>query len=149
MENKIILDSSGNLHAFSGVDFASVPLKIIAGDREFVDTKDCDVADMVRFLRSYTGKTTTSCPGVGDYLEAFGDAQNVYCVTITSNLSGSYNAARLAAKTYLEKHPNRKVYVFDTLSTAGEMALIAEKLRDLIREILFFQNDILQNDVSE
>lgn len=144
MKNKIVLDSSGNLHAFSGVDFASVPLKIIAGDREFVDGPDADVAEMVRYLKSYKGKASTSCPGVGDYLEAFGDAENVYCVTITSNLSGSYNAARLAAKTYLETHPDRHVHVFDSLSTGGEMALMAEKLRDLIREKLSFEKIVEQ-----
>lgn len=144
MKHKIVLDSSGNLHAFSGVDFASVPLKIIAGDREFTDSPDADVKEMVQYLRTYKGRTTTACPGVGDFLEAFGDAENVYCVTITSNLSGAYNAARLAADTYLEKHPDRKVYVFDSLSTAGEMALLAEKLRDLIREKLAFDKIVEQ-----
>lgn len=144
VKNKIVLDSSGNLHTFSGVDFASVPLKIIAGGREFVDNDDANTTEMVNYLKSYKGKTSTSCPGVGDYMEAFGDAENVYCVTITSNLSGSYNAARLAAKTYMENHPGRQVHVFDSLSTGGEMALIAEKLRDLIHEKLSFDKIVEQ-----
>ncbi len=144
MENKIVLDSSGNLHAFSGVDFASVPLKIIASDREFVDNEHMDVEEMVKYLRAHKGKVSTACPGVGDYLDAFGDAENVYCVTITSNLSGSYNAARIAAQTYEEKHPGRRVHVFDSLSTGGEMALIAEKLRDLICEKLSFERIVEQ-----
>ena len=133
MSSKIVLDSSGNLKYFEDVDFASVPLKILAAEREFVDDKETDVMEMVRFLGEYKGKTTTSCPGVGEYLEAFGDAENVYCVTITSNLSGSYNAAKVAAQTYQEQYPERKVHVFDSLSTAGEMALIAEKIRELVK----------------
>lgn len=126
------MDSSGDLQHFEGVDFASVPLKILAGDREFVDDENADIQEMVAFLREYKGKASTSCPGVGEYLEAFGDADEVYCVTITSNLSGSYNAAEVAARTYLEQYPNRKAYVFDSLSAGPEMALITEKIRERI-----------------
>lgn len=139
MSNKIVLDSSGNLRHFEDIDFASVPLKILVGDREFVDDETADVQEMVGFLSEYKGKTSTSCPGVGEFLEAFGDAENVYCVTITSNLSGSYNAAEVAARTYQEQYPERKVHVFDSLSTAGEMALMAEKIRELVKEGLAFE----------
>lgn len=144
MSSKIVLDSSGNLLRFEGVDFASVPLKILAGDREFVDAEMTDVQEMVQFLGEYKGKATTSCPGVGEYLDAFGDAENVYCVTITSNLSGSYNAAEVAARTYQEQHPDRKVHVFDSLSTGGEMALIAEKVRELIMNKTPFESIVQQ-----
>jgi len=126
------MDSSGDLQHFDGVDFASVPLKILAGDREFVDDENGDVQEMIAFLKEHKGKASTSCPGVGEYLEAFGDADEVYCVTITSNLSGSYNAAEVAARTYLEQYPNRKAYVFDSLSAGPEMALITEKIRERI-----------------
>ena len=143
MNSKIVLDSSGNLQRFEEIDFASVPLKILAGDREFVDDETTNVQEMVHFLGEYKGKATTSCPGVGEYLEAFGDAENVYCVTITSNLSGSYNAAEVAARTYQEQHPERKVHVFDSLSTGGEMALIAEKIRELLNEKTSFE-DVVQ-----
>lgn len=144
MSSKIVLDSSGNLLRFEGIDFASVPLKILAGDREFVDAEMTDVQEMVQFLGEYKGKATTSCPGVGEYLDAFGDAENVYCVTITSNLSGSYNAAEVAARTYQEQHPDRKVHVFDSLSTGGEMALIAEKVRELIMNKTPFESIVQQ-----
>lgn len=144
MSNKIIVDSSGDLLTLEGVDFASVPLKILAGDREFVDDAHVDVMEMVRFLREHKGKTSTACPGVGEYLEAFGEAENVYCVTITSNLSGSYNAAAVAARTYQEQHPERRIHVFDSLSAGPEMALIAEKIRDLVCEKIPFESIIQQ-----
>ena len=101
MKNKIVMDSAGDLQSLEGVDFASVPMKIVAEDREFVDSPGTDVSEMIRYLGSYRGKTSTACPGVGEYLEAFEDAENVYCVTITSGLSGSYNAAAIAAQTYI------------------------------------------------
>lgn len=142
MKHKIVLDSSSNLLDFADIDFASVPLKIIAGGKEFIDNRAADVAGMVKYLKEYKGKASTACPGVGEYLEAFGDAENVYCVTITSGLSGSYNAAEVAAHTYQEQHPDRKVYVFDSLSTGPEMALLAEKIRELIKEKLSFETII-------
>ena len=107
MEYKIVMDSAGDLRAIEGADFACVPLKITAGEREFVDDSRIDVEEMVRYLKSYKGKAVTACPGVGEYLEAFGDAENVYCVTITSGLSGSYNAAMVAARTYQASRPPR------------------------------------------
>lgn len=144
MKNKIVMDSAGDLQSLEGVDFASVPMKIVAEDREFVDSPGTDVSEMIRYLGSYRGKTSTACPGVGEYLEAFEDAENIYCVTITSGLSGSYNAAAIAAQTYIEQHPDRKVHVFDTLSAGPEMAMLAEKLRDLITQGLSFHQIVAQ-----
>lgn len=133
MERKIVIDSSGDLQAMPGFSFASVPLKIVAGDREFVDDSLCDVKQMVEFLRQYTQRTSTACPGVGEYIEAFADADEVFCITITSNLSGSYNAASIAAQTWAEQHPEGKIHVFDSLSAGPEMALLAEKVGEWIR----------------
>lgn len=142
MSSRIVIDSSGDLLHFNDVDFASVPLKILAGEKEFVDNDVHQTQEMIRFLKDYKGKTTTSCPGVGEYMEAFGDADHVYCVTITSNLSGSYNAAEVAARAYLEQYPDRKVHVFDSLSCGPEMALLAEKIRDLLKEKIPFESII-------
>lgn len=139
MSYKIIVDSSANSQALpETAEFASVPLKIIAGDREFVDDRELDVAKMVEFLKAYKGKSGTACPGVADWLEAFGDAEGVLCITITSNLSGSWNAARLAKEDYESKYPDRQVFVIDTLSTAGEMQLLARKAQELLEEGVAF-----------
>lgn len=144
MKNKIVMDSSGDLQVMEGTEFACVPLKIVTEGREFVDDATANVDEMIRYLRQYTGKASTACPGVGEYLEAFGDAENVYCVTITSGLSGSYNAASIAAQTYMEQHPQRNVHVFDSLSAGPEMALIAEELQKLIAEGLDFSQIVRQ-----
>ncbi len=142
MKNKIIMDSAGDLKIFSDVDFASVPLKILAGENEFIDNSDINVGQMVDFLKGYKGSVTTSCPGVGEYTDAFGDAENVYVITITSGLSGSFNAATTAARDYSELHPDRNIHVFDSLSAGPEMALIAEKVRELIKLDISFDEII-------
>jgi len=60
--DKIIMDSAGDLKELADVDFSCVPLKILAGDREFVDNESVDIASMVEYLKGYKGKSSTSCP---------------------------------------------------------------------------------------
>lgn len=135
---KITADSSANLLQLEGVDFAAAPLKINTADREFVDDHMLDTAAMVAWFDSYKGKSKTSCPNPGDWLDAFGDAEEVFCVTITSGLSGSYNSACVAKQMYETEHPGRRVCVIDSLSAGPELVLIVEKLQELIGQGLSF-----------
>jgi len=132
MKIKLVADSSSNLSAMDGIAYAAAPLKIVTDEREYVDTEQLDVPEMLQELKAYKGKSSTACPNVDDWLETFGDADVVYGVAITSNLSGCYNAGRLAAKEYMTAHPERKVFILDSLSTGPEMQLILEKYQELI-----------------
>lgn len=129
---KIVADSSANLHALQQTAFSSAPLKISAGDREFVDDRNLDVEEMVDFFDSYKGRSQTSCPNPGDWLDAFGNADDIFCVTITSGLSGSYNAACVAKEMYEAENSGKRVFVIDSLSAGPELVLIIEKLQELI-----------------
>lgn len=135
MTFKIVADSGANLREIdSKVAYEVVPLTITTSEREFVDNKSLDINDMIGYLKQYKGKSGTACPGVGDWMSAFGDADAVFCVAITSGLSGSCNAARLAKEDYEELYPGRRVYVIDSLSAGSEMDLIIEKLAELIEQ---------------
>lgn len=131
---KIVADSSSDVFSLADVEFETAPLKIITDERQYIDNEELDAHNMALELQSYKGKSSTSCPNVDDWICAFGDADEIYCVTITSGLSGSNNTARIAAETYLEEHPERRVFVLDSLSTGPEMGLIIDKLRELILE---------------
>ncbi len=131
---KIVADSSANLTKLHSAAFDMAPLKIITAQREFVDNRDLNLDDMLRFFSTYKGKSQTSCPNPEDWLTAFGDADDVFCVTITSGLSGSYNAACIAKDMYESEHPGRRVFVIDSLSAGPELTLIVEKLEQLIIE---------------
>lgn len=135
---KIVADSSADLLSLEGVRFATAPLKIVTAEKEFVDDAELDVDGMVTWFDHYKGKSKTSCPNSGDWLEAFGDSDEVFCVTITSGLSGSYNAACAAGQLYESEHPGRRVYAVDSLSAGPELVLIIEKLKDLIAQDLPF-----------
>ena len=138
---KIVADSSADSIYFkSDIPFQSVPLKIIAGNKEFVDTDNLDVKAMVEYLENYKGKSSTACPSVMDFLEAFGDAENIICITITGTLSGSYNAACIAKEEYISKFPDRNVYVINSLSAGPELKLIIEKSEELIKNNIPFDD---------
>lgn len=134
MTYKIVSDSSSNIHDFSGIDFESVPLRIITSKKEYVDDENLDIETMVNEIKETKGKSGTSCPNISDWLRAFGKAENIFAITITSKLSGSYASAEQAAKLYEEAHPGSKVFVIDSLSTGGEMQLVMEYIRELIKE---------------
>lgn len=136
---KIVSDSSGDIFTLTDVEYASVPLKIITDEKEYIDTPDLDVDGMIDDLRKYKGVSKSSCPNMEDWKCAFEGADAVFCVTITKNLSGSYNSATLAVEDYLEEHPDKKGFVVDTLTAGPECALIIEKLRSLILEGLDFE----------
>ena len=144
MRYQIVSDSSSNLFSLEGVRYTTVPMKIIAGDREYVDTEALDVRGMVEDLKAYKGKSGSSCANAQEWLDAFGDADMVFGVTISRNLSGSFNAAEAAAREFAEEHPNSKIHIFDTLSAGPEMAMVIEKIAGLVGRGLSFEEIVAQ-----
>ena len=94
---------------------------------------------MLDYLASYRGRSYTACPSVDGWMTTFEGADEIYALTITSGLSGSYNAAMAAKQLYLHDHPNAKIAVFDSLSTGPELLLILEMLKKLTDEGLPFE----------
>jgi DegV family protein with EDD domain len=139
MNYLIVSDSSSNLFQKEGVPYCSVPMKIIAGEKEYTDTPQLDLAGMVEDLKKFKGRSGSSCPNVQDWLDVFGDADRIFAVTISKNLSGSFNSAREAAAQYMEKHPDRKVCVLDTMSAGPEQAMLIDRLAQLMEEGLDFE----------
>ncbi len=134
MTMKIVADSSADTITLADVPFASVPLKIITREREFFDNESLNTQEMVGHLIAYKGASSTSCPAPHEYFRAFGDSERVFCVTISSALSGSYNAARIAKEEYEKLYPERKVFLIDSLSAGMELRLLVEKLSEYIKK---------------
>ena len=133
MNFKLISDSSSNVYALNGMDcYSTVPMKIIAGDKEFVDTPALDVNSMVTFLKGHKGKSGSSCANAQEWLDAFEGAEGVFGVTISKALSGSYNAAQQAAQDFMEQNPHKKVYIFDSLAAGPQQAMLCDKIAELM-----------------
>lgn len=131
---KIVSDSSSNITSLEDVHFASVPIRVLTDKKEYVDDSEAGVAVMVEELAAYKGKSRTSCPAPGDWIEAFGGEDEIFVTTITSGLSGSYNSAMVAKQQYEDENPGKKVFVIDSLSAGPEIGLTIYKLRELILE---------------
>lgn len=129
---KIVADSSCDLFGLKHTEFASAPMKVLTDEKEFIDNEALDVAEMVDYMYRYKGKSRSSCPNTYDWLTAFGDADDIFCVTITSSLSGSYNSARVAKETYESENEGKRVFVIDTLSAGPEVTLVVEKLEEYV-----------------
>ena len=132
MAYKIVSDSTANILTLDGVEFQSVPLKIRVEDIEYTDDANVDVDEMIAHLKRIKTKSTTACPSPDEYLEAFGDADRIFCTTISGNLSGSFNSARLAKEEFEEKYPDKKVFVIDSLAAGPGVGILVEKLEELI-----------------
>ena len=129
MSFRIVSDSSSNVLSMGDSNYTTVPLKIIA-EKEYIDDAALDLFGMMEDLRNHKGKSGSSCPNMGEWLDAFGDAEEIFCVTISRNLSGSYAASVQAGEAYMEEHPGRKVFTFDSLAVGPEMMMIVDKIRE-------------------
>lgn len=139
MKIKIIADSSCDLFEIAGVEFTSVPLTIATEERAFVDDASLDIPQMLRYLAGYQGRSYTTCPNVEAWLRAYDNGEEIYVVTLSSNISGTYGAAVSAARLYQEEHPYAKIHIFDTLSAGPEVRMLVMKLAQWVKEGLPFE----------
>ena len=133
MKYKIIGDSCLDLTAEMKKDphYQMIPLTLMVGDRTFIDDETFDQKEFLRRVKESPNCPKSTCPSPERYMTAFeGEAQNVYAVTLSSRLSGSYNSARLGQQLFEEKHPDRKVHVFNSRSASIGQTLVAMKAEE-------------------
>ena len=140
---KIIADSSCDLtsleHLSTNALFGRAPLRVIVGETEYVDEPGLDTRAMMDAVYSFKGKTGSACPSPEEYAEHCRQVDEAYIVTISSNLSGSYNSAVLARDLVLAEHPEKKIHIFDSLSAGPELTLIVEEIARLADSGLPFE----------
>ena len=137
MDWLIVSDSSCEIRTLEtapGVRFALVPFKIRIGQREYVDLPTLNTHAMLDAMTAFNGASTTACPSPEEWAAWYETADNIIALTISSNLSGSYNAAMAARQMVLEAHPDKNIFVLDTLSDAGALAAAAELANKRIAE---------------
>ena len=114
------------------IHFETVPLRLLVGEKEFIDNDELVVPEMLAAMETETAASSTACPGPADFAEAFSKADRTVCFTISTNLSGTYNAAVMGREMVLEEHPEKNICIIDSKSTAGAMVLLIRKARALI-----------------
>ena len=80
----------------------------------------------------------TTLPSVADYEDDFEEqikaGNSIICVCITSKFSGSYNSASVAKENCLEKYPNAKITVIDSMVNTGVQGLLVLEIARMKRD---------------
>jgi DegV family protein with EDD domain len=133
MSYRIIGDSCTDLPLELKEDphFILVPLTLIVEDVSIVDDETFDQQDFLRRVKASPHSPKSACPSPEDYMKYFDFEGDIYIVTLSSQLSGSYNSAELAKKLYLEEHPDKKIEIIDSHSASVGQTLISMKIKEL------------------
>jgi len=136
MSHRIIGDSCTDLPEYlsKDEDITRVPLSIHIGTETIIDDETFDQKEFIKKMDGSKECPKSSCPSPQAYMDEFKDADDVYIVTLSSKLSGSYNSAELAKKIYAEGHPDTNISVIDSKSASVGQALIVMKIKELITQ---------------
>lgn len=137
MNYKIIGDSCCDLTEELRQDshFAIASLTIDIDGYKIIDDETLDQKLLLEKMKASPNSPKTSCPSPEAYMKAFDcDAENIYCVTLSSQLSGSYNSAVLGKNLYHEEKGDKNIHIFDSRSASCGETLIAMKIDELSKQ---------------
>lgn len=133
MSYRIVVDSCGEFTEEMKKDphFTHAALHLYIDGEQFIDDDSFDRLDFIKKMTASPNCPKSSCPSPEVYREAYDcGAEHLYAVTLSAELSGSYNSAELGKNMFLEEHPEAKVHVFNSCSASvGEMR-IAQKIQE-------------------
>ena len=133
MSYKILCDSCCDLtpELKAREEIISIPLTINVDDKVVTDDETFNQETFLKMVKESENCPKSSCPAPNDYLKYFKDADEIYIVTLSANLSGSYNSAKVASDMHFDDGHERAVHVFDSCSASvGEMLLV-KKITEL------------------
>lgn len=151
MDYKIIVDSCGELTykmKESGI-YLSAPLSMQVDGDVIMDDETFDQADFLRRVAASPECPKSSCPSPEKYMDLYsGKEQRVYVVTLSSELSGSFNSAQLAAKLWKEEHgeDGKQIHVFNSRSASVGETLIACKVRECEEQGMTFDETVSETE---
>ncbi len=119
-------------------EYKLVPLTLEIGTDVFVDDENFNQSLFIEKMKAYPESPKSACPAPEAYRELFKEAEDTYVVTLSSQLSGSYNSAEVARQMYLEQE-KRNIAVIDSRSASVGQTLIAMKIKELAEEGLPFE----------
>lgn len=138
MNYKIVADSSCDLNEElkERLNISLVPFKIDVDHKKYIDNEEMDTMELIDAMKNSPNPVRTSCPSPGDFVSEYRKADNIFAITISSQLSGTYNSALLAKDMIKEEEPEKFVHVFDSKSASIGETLIAMKIQELVENKL-------------
>lgn len=145
---KIVIDSCGELfdEMKNNAHFANVPLTLEVGEWSISDDSSFDQAEFLRRVAEYDGAPKSACPSPSAYMAEMEDADRVYIVTLSAQLSGSYNSAVLAKNLFEEEGEDVKIHVFDSKSASVGQTLIGQKIAELEEAGMSFEDVVKETE---
>ena len=131
MSFRVVLDSCGEMTAEMKADdrFESAALTLTVGGEDIVDDETFNQAEFLRKVAACPECPKSACPSPERYMQGFEiEADHLYAVTLSAELSGSYNSAVLGKNLALENHPDKKIHIFNSRSASVGETLIAQKI---------------------
>ncbi|OHW61811.1 DegV domain-containing protein [Andreesenia angusta] len=136
MKKQIIADSCCDLSEAlkAKMDIVEVPLTIRANGKLYVDDETLDTLELIAEMKSSQEPPSTSCPSPDDFIKSYDAEKDSFVVTLSSELSGTYNSAVLAKQIFQEEHKESFIHVFNSKSASVGETMISLKLQELINK---------------
>ena len=142
MSYKVIVDSCGEFTPEMKEDggFEHVALGIQIEDTQWTDDDSLKQEELLLKIAESTSCAKTSCPSPERYMESYHcDAERIYVVTLSAELSGSYNSAVLGKNLYEEEYGEKQIHVFNSRSASVGETLIALKVQQCEKAGMTFE----------
>ena len=149
MEYRIVVDSCGELTdemKKSGI-YKTASLSMEVDGVHIQDDESFDQADFLKRVAESSECPKSSCPSPEKYMELYHcEAERVYAVTLSAELSGSHNSAELGRKLYEEEYGRKQIHVFNSRSASVGESLIALKIQECEEKGMEFEEVIASVD---
>ena len=119
--------------------YTLVPLTLLVDGEEIIDDETFDQADFLARVAASKEAVKSACPAPESYMEAYSKADDIYVVTLSAELSGSYNSAVLGKNLYEEENGTKNIHVVNSRGAATTQVLIARKLNEYASQGMPFE----------
>lgn len=119
--------------------YTLVPLTLLVDGEEIIDDETFDQADFLAKVAASKESVKSACPAPESYMEAYSKADDIYVVTVSAELSGSYNSAVLGKNLYEEENGTKNIHVVNSRGAATTQVLIARKLNEYASQGMPFE----------
>lgn len=119
--------------------YTLVPLTLLVDGEEIIDDETFDQAGFLAKVAASKESVKSACPAPESYMEAYSKADDIYVVTLSAELSGSYNSAVLGKNLYEEENGTKNIHVVNSRGAATTQVLIARKLNEYASQGMPFE----------
>lgn len=141
---KIIVDSCCDAKSVpGGIPVINVPLRITIDGKTYTDDGTLNTIWLLSAMRGSKALPVTACPSPAEYAEAMSGEDDVFVVTLSAELSGSYQSAMLGAEM---KKGGGRVHVFNSQSASAGQSRITLEIADMISRGLTFDQIVAEGE---